>query len=113
MGASVTNSKILEELTALRTETRDRLATEETRRVLIEARLVAVEKATDKNSKTLHGNGEPGMDELIREIYARVQAMEKKRKEETATFRWWWEKVISPFIMPILIAWAILQLQLG
>jgi hypothetical protein len=53
---------------------------------------VAIQNKTDKHDKTLYGNGEPGMDENIREIlkYIVEQKEEKKKRRET------WGKIQIP-----------------
>lgn len=115
-GATVTNAQIYRELIEFREETR-------TKQAVFERRMIEVEQVSCENKKAIHGNGQIGMDEMIRDIYNKLLAQETKHNDDlkvarekednkTATFRWWWEKVISPFVMPVLIAWAIVQFSL-
>lgn len=114
--AGITNTQIYNELVSFRDETR-------TQQALQDKQIEANKECIEKVHHTVHGNGEIGMDEMIRDIYAKLIAQDKAREADkqaakeaevnkTSTARWWWEKVISPFVMPILIAWAIVQLSL-
>ena len=73
--AGVTNTQIYKELVGFRDETRTVLA-------LHDKRLSDVECRADKNNKTLHGNGDPGMDEHVRTIEAKIGEQNSKIDEQ-------------------------------
>lgn len=112
---TVSNTTIYRELTDFRTETMQKFEREETRHAVLDLRLKKVEDVSYENHKLICGNGEKGMDEMIREIFSQLTAQEARRindkqeaktasENKTTTFRWWWEKVISPWLMPVTVA---------
>lgn len=42
-----------------------------------------IRRRLDKHSKTLYGNGEPGIDEQIRDIYKWIQEQKKKEADKS------------------------------
>ena len=59
---------------------------------------VTVQARIDKHDKTLYGNGEPGHDEMIRDIYSFIGT--QKTADERR--RSWWDKfqwVIIPLVI--------------
>ena len=55
----------------------------------------------EKHEKTLYGNGQPGHDEMIREIFAFINA----QKETALRRRVWWDK-LQWVVIPMVIGGA-------
>lgn len=55
---------------------------------------VKVETLIDKHDHALFGNGQPGMDEQIRETYRIIKEMQKEKEEAWE----WWQKYLFWFL---------------
>ena len=59
---------------------------------------VTMQVQIDKHNKTLYGNGEPGIDEQIRNIHLWMEAQKEKDRKRVE----WWNK-LQWIIIPIVI----------